>query len=113
MTGGAVVILGKIGDNYAAGMTGGMAFIYDEENELENYINSNSVVWQSPETPYWKKYLKNLIEEHLKETQSKIAKEILVDFEKNIKKFKQICPKEMLDKLSNPISLKNKILKAI
>ena len=113
MTGGAVVILGKIGDNFAAGMTGGMAFIYDEENELENYINSNSVVWQSPETPYWKKYLKNLIEEHLKETQSKIAKEILVDFEKNIKKFKQICPKEMLDKLSNPISLKNKILKAI
>ena len=50
MTGGSVVILGKIGDNFAAGMTGGMAFIYDPDQEFENYVNSSSVTWQIPET---------------------------------------------------------------
>ena len=39
MTGGTVVILGKVGDNFAAGMTGGMAFIYDPNKEFENYVN--------------------------------------------------------------------------
>ena len=54
MTGGTVIILGKVGDNFAAGMTGGMAFIHDPNHELENYINPNSVIWQMPETDYWK-----------------------------------------------------------
>ena len=59
MTGGTVVILGKIGDNFAAGMTGGMAFVYDKKGEFENYVNPGSVVWQTPETNYWKDYLNN------------------------------------------------------
>ena len=113
MTGGCVVILGKIGDNFAAGMTGGMAFIYDPKKEFENYLNPSSVVWQEPETDYWKNYLKNLIEEHFKETQSKVAENILKNFENEIKNFVQVCPKEMLDKLSNPLSVKAKILQAI
>ena len=50
MTGGTVIILGKVGDNFAAGMTGGMAFIYDPNQEFENYVNPNSVIWQLPET---------------------------------------------------------------
>ena len=113
MTGGTVVILGKIGDNFAAGMTGGMAFIYDQNKEFENYVNVNSVVWLSPETDYWKKYLKNLIREHLKETKSKIAEKILSNYDQELKNFVQVCPREMLDKLSNPVSLKTKILKAV
>tara|TARA_Y100000590_G_scaffold10278_1_gene12693 strand:- start:4501 stop:9000 length:4500 start_codon:yes stop_codon:yes gene_type:complete len=113
MTGGVVVILGKIGDNFAAGMTGGMAFIHDPNNDFENYVNQNSVVWQKPETSYWKDYLKNLIQEHLKETQSKVAEKILENFEEEVKKFKQVCPKEMIDKLENPLSLKTKISKVI
>ncbi len=113
MTGGNVVILGKVGDNFAAGMTGGMAFVYDPNNEFENYVNSNSVVWQSIETDYWKNYLKKLIDEHFKETQSKIAKKILNNYKDELKNFKQVCPKEMLDKLKEPLSLKKNILKAI
>ena len=66
MTGGTVVILGKVGDNFAAGMTGGMAFVYDPNQEFENYVNPNSVIWQIPETDYWKNYLKNLIKNILK-----------------------------------------------
>ena len=113
MTGGCVVILGKVGDNFAAGMTGGMAFVYDPNQEFENYVNANSVLWIKSETEYWKNYLKNLILEHSNETQSKIAKKILKNFDIEIKNFYQICPKEMVDKLSNPISKSMKILKAI
>ena len=92
-------------------MTGGMAFVYDETNQFENYVNPSSVVWQTPETDYWKSYLKKLINEHYKETQSGIAFKILKNYLKEIKKFKQVCPKEMYDKLVNPISFKKKILK--
>ncbi len=113
MTGGSVVILGKVGDNFAAGMTGGMAFVYDPNKEFENYVNANSVVWQNPETKHWIEHLKNLILEHYNETQSKIALNILDNFDEEIKNFQQVCPKEMLDKLLNPISLKTEIAKAI
>ncbi len=113
MTGGCVVILGKVGDNFGAGMTGGMAFVYDPTLEFENYVNSNSVIWQTPETNYWKSYLKSLISEHSKQTQSKIAKKVLSNFDNEIKNFKQVCPKEMLDKLSNPLTFKSQILKAV
>ena len=58
MTGGTVVILGKVGDNFAAGMTGGMAFIYDPFSDFEKYVNPDSVIWQKIETEYWIKYLK-------------------------------------------------------
>jgi glutamate synthase (NADPH/NADH) large chain len=113
MTGGTVIILGKVGENFAAGMTGGMAFIYDPNNEFKNYVNPNSVVWQVPETNYWKNYLKNLIKEHFQETKSKIAQKILENFEDENKNFKQICPKEMLGKLINPLSLTKNISKAV
>tara|TARA_Y100000590_G_scaffold245000_1_gene275369 strand:+ start:4058 stop:8557 length:4500 start_codon:yes stop_codon:yes gene_type:complete len=113
MTGGSVIILGKVGDNFAAGMTGGMAFIYDLNKDFENYVNPNSVIWIKPETEYWKNYLKNMIYEYLKETQSKIAEKIINNFNNEVKNFWQVCPKEMLDKLTNPISTKQKILKAV
>jgi len=113
MTGGTVVILGKIGDNFAAGMTGGMAFIYDPNDEFENYANPNSIIWLIPETDYWKNCLTNLIKDHFKETHSKVAKKILDNLDIEIKKFKQICPKEMINKLSNPLSLKKNFLRAI
>jgi len=113
MTGGTVVILGKVGDNFSAGMTGGMAFIYDVNNEFKNYVNPNSVIWQKPETPYWKNCLKNLVNEHFIETDSAVAKKILKNFNKEIENFYQVCPKEMLDKLLNPISLKKIISKAV
>ena len=113
MTGGNVVILGKVGDNFAAGMTGGMAFIYDPKQEFENYVNASSVIWQIPETEYWKNCLKNLITEHFQETESKIAQKILSNFNHEIKNFVQVCPKEMIDKMSNPLTNKQKISKAV
>jgi len=113
MTGGTVVILGNVGDNFAAGMTGGMAFIYDKSLQFEKKINPNSVVWQNVETEYWKKFLKDLVYEHYSETQSIISKKIISNFDEEIKNFVQVCPKEMLDKLKNPITFKAKTKEAI
>ena len=74
MTGGTAIILGSIGDNFGAGMTGGMAFIYDEKNEFENFVNPASIVWQNVETEYWKKFLKQNLDEFYKITMSTKAK---------------------------------------
>jgi glutamate synthase (NADPH/NADH) large chain len=67
---------------------------------------------QSIETDYWKNFLRENINKFIKETNSKIAKKILIDFEGEVKKFKQVCPIEMLDKLDNPITLKTSTKKA-
>ena len=109
MTGGTVVILGEVGDNFAAGMTGGMAFIYDKSKEFEKKVNQESVVWQTIETKYWINFLKKLVLEHSKETNSSISKNIILNFDKEIKNFIQVCPKEMIGKLENPITFKSSI----
>jgi len=113
MTGGYAVILGELGDNFAAGMTGGMAFVYNPEDNLSDVINSASVVWQRIETKYWNDFLYSLIQKHIEETHSDYAKKILDDWELAKEQFYQICPKEMLDKLDNPISLREPEKKAV
>jgi len=113
MTGGTVVILGKVGDNFGAGMTGGMAFIYDPTDEFEKYVNPESVIWQKIATKYWTEYLKNMIVQHYEETNSSLAKRILNDFELEKNNFKQICPIEMLDKLKQPITTKSIVKAAV
>ena len=112
MTGGNIIILGDIGDNFGAGMTGGMAFIYDPENQFDKKVNPESVVWQTPETKFWIEHLRKLIQEHAIETNSTISKKIVENFENEINNFVQVCPKEMLDKLENPISNKKLVVQA-
>ena len=109
MTGGNVLILGEVGDNFAAGMTGGMVFVYDVNNNFEKKVNPESVVWQKPETEFWIKFLKNLILNHLRETNSSFANKLLNNFENEIINFFQVCPKERIGKLDNPLTL-NKTL---
>ena len=111
MTGGTVIILGEVGDNFAAGMTGGMAFIYDKNKQFEKKVNSETVIWQNLETDHWKNFLKRMIEEHYKETNSTLSKKIIENFDEEILNFLQVCPKEMLDKLDHPITIKSNIKK--
>jgi len=113
MTGGTVAILGKVGDNFGAGMTGGMAFVYDPSDEFEKYVNPESVVWQKIESKYWIEYLKDMIVQHNEETNSSLAKRILDNFELEKNNFKQICPIEMLDKLKHPITTKFSVKTAV
>ena len=90
-------------------MTGGMAFIYDKSKEFEKRVNPETVIWQTIETDHWKKFLKSLVLEHCTETGSALSKNILDNFAEEIKNFVQVCPKEMIDKQQNPITLKSRI----
>ena len=103
MTGGEVYILGRVGDNFAAGMTGGMAFVYDPENIFENYVNSASVVWQNQKLNIGKERLKTVLEEYNSETQSEISKQILQNFSDELQILNKFVQCEMLNKLQNQL----------
>ena len=104
MTGGHAVILGRVGDNFAAGMSGGMAFVYDEAGDFPLFVNRDSVVWQRLESRHWEAQLRDLIEEHAEETQSRFARRLLNDWMLERDRFWQVAPKEMMDKLTHPLS---------
>ena len=103
MTGGTAVILGRVGDNFAAGMTGGMAFVYDADGLFERHINPDTVVWQRVETAHWQNVLKALIEEHRVETGSVLATQMLVQWDREIANFWQVVPIEMMNRLAQPL----------
>ncbi len=103
MTGGMVAILGLIGDNFAAGMTGGMAFVYDADEKFAEHVNPDTVVWQRIQTPHWDRVLRELVEEHQRETASAFAAELLAHWEREAARFWQVVPKEMVLKLPHPL----------
>lgn len=104
MTGGRVVILGSVGDNFGAGMSGGMAYVYDTDSMLTEHLNDEMVIATRLESAHWEGELRYMIERHVKETGSPRAAEILREWERHIGRFWQICPKEMLPRLAQPLS---------
>ncbi|MCF8498916.1 MAG: glutamate synthase large subunit [Rhodospirillum sp.] len=108
MTNGTAVILGDVGANFGAGMTGGMAYIYDPDDTFEQRVNPDSVIWQRLEVAYYAADLKALIQEHVSETQSKYAEHILLDWDRQLGHFWQVVPKEMVDRLEIPVSVREK-----
>ncbi|MFO1176581.1 MAG: glutamate synthase large subunit [Paracoccaceae bacterium] len=104
MTGGVAVILGWIGANFAAGMTGGMAYVWDKDGEARLLMNHESVVVGPIGHPHWEAELKDLIERHVQETGSRRAAAILADWATERARFVQVCPREMLSRLSYPLS---------
>ena len=104
MTGGTAVILGKTGANFGAGMTGGMAFILDEEGGFPAHANPESIVWQRLESAHWEGVLKELVAEHAERTDSKWSQAILDDWDRWRRYFWQVCPKEMVNRLTQPLS---------
>ena len=103
MTGGTAVILGPVGENFAAGMTGGMAFVYDSDGTFADRINTDSVLFQRIETEHYEDVVLELIREHVAETQSRFADQLLADWELVRGRFWQIVPLEMVDRLEHPI----------
>ncbi|UOB16707.1 glutamate synthase large subunit [Abyssalbus ytuae] len=94
MTGGVAVILGKIGRNFAAGMSGGIAYIYNQGNTV-NTNNFNMEMIELEElTSEDKKDVKKLIENHLKYTDSPLAESILKNWDANSKNFIKVMPVE-------------------
>jgi glutamate synthase (NADPH/NADH) large chain len=104
MTGGTAVILGPVGSNFGAGMTGGMAFILDTEDNFERRANPESIQWQRLESAHWEAELKALITDHASATASLWAAEILTDWDLWKGRFWQVCPKEMVSRLTQPLS---------
>ncbi|MBM3643220.1 MAG: glutamate synthase large subunit [Alphaproteobacteria bacterium] len=105
MTGGSVVVLGPVGVNFAAGMTGGMAFVWDPDARFALNVNPDTVLWQAVETPHWQAVLRGLIEAHGRETRSALAARLLNDWDAEVRHFHQIVPREMLTRLAAPLSL--------
>ncbi|TNF17441.1 MAG: glutamate synthase large subunit [Rhodobacteraceae bacterium] len=103
MTGGIAVILGRIGANFGAGMTGGMAYIHDPEGTATKLINMETLTVNTVEVEHWEAQLRGLIERHLAETGSRAAADILQHWEVERGNFLQVCPLEMLDKLTHPL----------
>jgi glutamate synthase (NADPH/NADH) large chain len=104
MTGGMAAILGAVGDNFGAGMTGGMAFVLDLEDRFEAAVNPESVEFQRLASPYWEGVLRSLIAEHSAETDSGFAADLLRDWDVARGKFWQVCPKEMVTRLPQPLT---------
>ncbi|MBV9522747.1 MAG: glutamate synthase large subunit, partial [Alphaproteobacteria bacterium] len=105
MTGGTAVILGPVGANFAAGMHGGMAFVYDAEGDFATAVNPDTVIWQRVASAYWAESLKDLLEQHVAATQSRFAEQLLADWDRALPHFWQIVPKDMLKSLPLPLSL--------
>ena len=104
MTGGTAVILGDVGENFGAGMTGGMAFVYDPGNRLQSLINPETIGLHRIETDHWSDALESLVREHVTETQSRFAEQILNDWARELGHFWHVVPKEMLHRLAQPIT---------
>ncbi|MBP5178368.1 MAG: hypothetical protein J6066_02220, partial [Lachnospiraceae bacterium] len=92
MTGGVAVILGPTGKNFAAGMSGGIAYVLDEGNKLYRNLNKQLVSMKAVESKEDIEKLKGIIEKHVAVTGSKKAKEILDNFDSYIGSFKKIIP---------------------
>ncbi len=92
MTGGRVVVLGKTGKNFAAGMSGGIAYVLDEDNDLYTRMNKEMVFSEEVSNKYDVMELKNMIKEHVALTNSEKGKEVLDNFSKYLPKFKKVLP---------------------
>ena len=92
MTGGVAVILGSTGKNFAAGMSGGIAYVLDEHNMLYRNLNKEMVLMEKVEHKADKEELRNLLKKHVQYTGSNKAKAVLDDFDNYLGKFKKIIP---------------------
>jgi glutamate synthase (ferredoxin) len=94
MTGGKVVVLGSTGRNFAAGMSGGIAYIYDPEHKFKNGLcNTETIEFETVEGEDADD-LKNLIQRHVLYTNSTRGTELLKDWESSLDNFVKVMPTE-------------------
>ena len=112
MTGGRVAVLGKTGKNFAAGMSGGVAYVLDEDRDLYTRLNKEMVEFSELSEKYDILELKTMIEEHVAATGSEKGKKILDNFEDYIPKFKKIIPHDYKKMMAAIASFEEKGLSA-
>ena len=92
MTGGRVVVLGPTGKNFAAGMSGGIVYVLDEQNHLYRHLNKEMILMEKVENKFDQEELRSILEKHVKYTDSARAKEVLEHFADYLPKFKKLIP---------------------
>ncbi len=105
MTGGVVTILGNTGVNFGAGMTGGVAFIYDTEHVFIDKLNQELVIAERIDTDDMdeaRHFLKRQLRAHINKTKSKKASYILDNFRHSVRDFWMVRPKDMTKAPLNP-----------
>ena len=94
MTGGKVVVLGETGRNFAAGMSGGVAYILDEKGDFATHCNASMVGLETLEDPEEIKDLYQMIQQHVDYTQSKKGAQVLAQWQSIVPKFVKVMPKD-------------------
>jgi glutamate synthase domain-containing protein 3 len=94
MTSGVVVVLGSAGRNFAAGMSGGIAFVYDADQDFATRFNSGMADLELVTDPEDVATLRAMIEDHLKYTNSAPARRILEDWDQVLPRFKKVMPRD-------------------
>ena len=92
MTGGVVAVLGEVGRNFAAGMSGGVAYVHDPDDELSAKTNKGMVSLSARLTDQDEAMLRRLVENHLARTDSDRARELLDDWESVVDEFTRVLP---------------------
>lgn len=108
MTGGRVAILGQTGKNFAAGMSGGIAYVLDLQNDLYKKVNKSMVKMERVTDKYDVQELKEMIQEHVAHTDSEIGKELLDHFKDYLPKFKKIIPEDYERMMSAILQMEEK-----
>ncbi len=108
MTGGRVVVLGRTGKNFAAGMSGGIAYVLDQDTDLYKKLNKELISMEAITEKYDVLELKGMIEEHVKNTGSAKGKEILEHFGEYLPKFKKIIPHDYRRMLLTIVQMEEK-----
>ena len=94
MTGGRVVVLGETGRNFAAGMSGGVAYVWDKNHNFDYFCNMDMVEINLVEDSNYRKELHELIRQHYLYTGSKLARTMLDDWQRYVEDFIQVVPIE-------------------
>ena len=108
MTGGRVVLLGPTGKNFAAGMSGGIAYVLDEKRDLYKRLNKEMVSFEEVTNKYDVLELKEMIKEHVAYTNSERGKEILDNFGEYLPKFKKIMPHDYRRMMNTIVQMEEK-----
>jgi glutamate synthase domain-containing protein 3 len=93
MTNGRVIILGRVGKNFGAGMSGGVAYIYDQDGVFEKLYNSEMVVATPLSDSDDEKFVQELIYKHIDKTESDRGKLLMADWPAAKTKFLKVSPK--------------------
>ena len=104
MTGGTVLILGNVGDNFGAGFTGGMVFVYDPEALFEKRVNPDTLTWQRIDSAHWEQVARDLLKAHVETTSSRYATMLLHDWNRTMPLLWQVVPKEYVKYLPMPLT---------